>query len=59
MRSFYCHSLENEAFESHATNVNFYPALILSGYKVCERSTDKKITKYPQHFSYKRKFIDS
>ena len=51
MRSCYCHSLENEAFESHATNVNFYPALILGGYKVGERKIDKKITKYPQHFS--------
>ena len=51
MKSCYCHSLENETFESHATNVNFYPALILSGYKVGEQNTDKKITKYPQHFS--------
>ena len=51
MRSFYCHSLENETFESHAMNINFYPALIPSGYKVGERNTDKKITKYPQHFS--------
>ena len=51
MRSFYCHSLENEAFESHATNVNFFPALILGGYKVGDRNAGKKITKYPQHFS--------
>ena len=51
MRSCYCHSLENKAFESYATNVNFYPALILGGYKVGERKIDKKITKYTQHFS--------
>ena len=51
MRSCYCHSLENEAFESHATNVHFYPALILGGYKVGEQNTSKKIMKYPQHFS--------
>ena len=51
MRSCHRHSLENEAFESHATNVNFYPALILGGYKVGEQNTNKKIMKYPQHFS--------
>ena len=51
MRSCYCHSLENETFESHASNINFYPVLILSDYKVGDRNTDKKITKYPQHFS--------
>ena len=51
MRSCYRHSLENEAFESHVTNVNFHPALILGGYKVGEQNTSKKITKYPQHFS--------
>ena len=51
MRSCYRHSLENEAFESQATNVHFYPALILGGYKVGEQNTSKKIMKYPQHFS--------
>lgn len=48
MRSCYCHSLGNETFESHAANVNFCPALFLSCYKVGERNTDMKITKYPQ-----------